>query len=90
MSEQPKRGKRLTEEQYELLVQEAERGYSDDQLTWTKLPGRPRLSEGEGHSQVLSVRLDDPLGAQLDARVEAEGRTASEITRDALRDYLAS
>ncbi len=77
----------LTDEQCERLADAAERLRPED-ITWTKLPGRPRLSEGEGHSQVLSVRLDDPLGEQLDARVEAEGRTASEITRDALRDYL--
>lgn len=82
-------GIHLTDEMLDKLADEAERGYRPDQLRWRKLPGRPRLSEGEGHSQVLSVRVDDELGADLKARAEAEGRTTSEITREALRTYLA-
>ncbi len=79
----------LTDEMLDALADAAE-NLRPDQITWTKLPGRPRLSEGEGPSSVLSVRVDDDLGAALKLRAEAEGRSTSEITREALRHYLAS
>jgi len=36
------------------------------------------------------VQLSDELLAQLDARVAREGRTRSDLVREALADYLAA
>jgi len=39
-------------------------------------------------SRLLSVSLPDELGESTDALAEAQGRTRSEVVRDALRSYL--
>lgn len=49
--------------------------------------GRPTL--GDGPAEIVPVRLDPELGEALDARVEREHSTRSEVMRRALRSYLA-
>jgi len=39
-------------------------------------------------SRLLSVSLPDDLGESTDALAAAQGRTRSEVVRDALRSYL--
>ena len=39
-------------------------------------------------SRLLSVSLPDELSATTDAVAAAQGRSRSEVVRDALRDYL--
>ena len=39
-------------------------------------------------SKLLSVSLPDDLSARTDALAERQGRTRSEVVRDALRGYL--
>ena len=43
---------------------------------------------GSSAASVESVRLDPELSEALRERAEAEGRTNSELIRDALRRYL--
>ncbi|WP_423753856.1 CopG family ribbon-helix-helix protein [Actinomyces israelii] len=47
-------------------------------------------THGTGRSPKRQVRLPEDLDAALQARIDAEQRTASEIMRDALTQYLAS
>lgn len=87
--ERTSRGTPLTEELLDRLVEEAEQGFRDDQLKVRRGPGRPRLSDGEGPSSTVNVRLDDALKGQLEERADRDGVPMSEIVRDALRKHLA-
>lgn len=71
------------------LADEAERGYSPDQLQG-KPRGRGRPPLGDRAKAVESVRLDPELRGQAAARAAGEGVTVSEIVRRALREYLHS
>lgn len=51
--------------------------------------GRPSLTEGE-ESERLSVRVPTQTRRELDKRAAAEGRSASELAREAIDRYLAS
>ena len=54
------------------------------------LRGRPTLGSNQntGESPKRQVRLPRDLSSALDARAESEHRTASDIMRDALAQYL--
>ena len=78
-------GRVLSDADVEALAHEAERGYDIEQLK-TRRRGRPML--GNGPSEIVPVRLDPELKQAVDARAEAEHRSASEIIRKALRRYL--
>lgn len=82
------RGTHLTEDLLDRLVEEAEQGFDEEQLTVRRGPGRPRLSEGEGPSNSVNVRLDDDLRRRLADRADQNGTTASAVVRDALRRHL--
>ena len=71
------------------LADEAERGYSPQQLTG-KIRGRGRPPLGERAKTVGSVRLDPELREQAAARAAGDGVTVSEVVRRALREYLHS
>ena len=71
----------VTEEQIESWVQEAEAGYDVGVL---KRRGRGRPGRGSEPSQVVALRLTVQEIADLDARAEREGKTRSEVIRDAL------
>jgi hypothetical protein len=79
-----KAGVELTEEVLERMAHEAEAGLDVSKLK--RRPGRPPI--GSGPADVVPVRLDPELRAQLTARAEEEGETASEVIRRALRSYL--
>ncbi|GAA5157823.1 hypothetical protein GCM10023321_36650 [Pseudonocardia eucalypti] len=53
-------------------------------------PGRPSLSEEPRHSPQVSFRVPEQTRRLLDERANAEGRTPSEIAREALIQYLES
>jgi len=72
-----------------LLADEAERGYTSEQLEG-KPRGRGRPPLGELVKAVGSVRLDPELRQQAAARAAADGVSVSEIVRRALREYLRS
>jgi uncharacterized protein (DUF4415 family) len=80
-------GKPITDEEIEALAAEAESGYDLDTLVARRgRRGRPAL--GSAPASVESVRLDPELRDQLLERAKAEGTTASEVIREALRSFL--
>ena len=82
-----KTGKVVTDADIEKFAAEAEAGYDVDELIARRgKRGRPTL--GSGPASVESVRLDPELRDALASRAEAEGRSTSEVIRQALRDYL--
>ncbi len=74
----------LTEQVTAPLAGQAEPGRDS-----TKLRGpRGRPSMGSAPSEALPIRLEPELRQALDERAEANNTTASEIVREALRQYL--
>jgi len=69
------------------LADEAERGYSPEQLAG-KRRGRGRPPLGTRAKKVGSVRLDPELREQAAERADVDGVTVSEVVRRALRAYL--
>lgn len=74
-------GKTVTEEQIAAWSAEAEAGYDAAAL---KKRGRGRPGRGAEPSQVVALRLTADEIAMLDARAEREGKSRSEIIREAL------
>ncbi len=71
----------VTEEQIAAWAAEAEAGYDVEAL---EKRGRGRPGRGAGPSQVIAVRLTVDELAALDARAAAEGKSRSEVIREAL------
>lgn len=74
-------GNPVTEEQITAWAAEAEAGYDVEVL---KRRGRGRPGRGAEPSQVVALRLTLDEIAALDARAKREGKTRSEVIRDAL------
>ncbi|WP_029262285.1 MULTISPECIES: ribbon-helix-helix protein, CopG family [unclassified Microbacterium] len=74
-------GSPVTEEQIAAWSAEAEAGYDAEVL---KKRGRGRPGRGAAPSQVVALRLTLDEIAALDARAEREGKTRSEVIREAL------
>jgi hypothetical protein len=82
-----KRGTRLTKERVDALAAEAEKGYDLSKAAReTVRPGRPSLDRGV--SPRISYRVARNLYARAKAKANAEGRTVSEIAREALERYV--
>lgn len=82
-----KSGQRITDSDVERLAREAEVGYDVEQLIARRgKRGRPTL--GSSPATVESFRLDPELRVQLLKRAESEGKTPSELIREALRRFL--
>lgn len=79
-----KTGLELTEEQLDRMAKEAEAGLDVSKLR--RRPGRPAM--GSGPADTLPVRLDPELRKAVDDRAAAEHTTASDVVREALRQYL--
>jgi len=75
----------ITEELIGRLADEAEAGFSPEQI---RGPGRPRLSPGQGPSAIVQVRVDDALQRRLADRAIADGTSVSTVVREALRLHL--
>jgi hypothetical protein len=78
-------GKPITDDLVAELAGKAEDGYDVDE-TLRRRGGRPPM--GTAAASVESVRLDPELSEALRHQAEMEGRTNSEVIRDALRRYL--
>jgi uncharacterized protein (DUF4415 family) len=74
-------GQPVTEEQIADWAAEAEAGYD---VATLKKRGRGRPGRGAEPSQVVALRLTLDEIAVLDARAEREGKTRSEVLREAL------
>lgn len=71
-------GERLTEDRAEQFAERAARG-----------AGRPSLTAPGQRSPALNLRIPGRTRRRLDAVALAQGRSPSEIVRDALDEYLA-
>jgi predicted transcriptional regulator len=80
------KGKAVIEEQIAAWAAEAEAGYDVELL---KKRGRGRPGRGAEPSQVVALRLTLDEIAELDARAEREGKTRSEVIREALTNSAA-
>ena len=74
-------GKPVTEEQIAAWAAEAEAGYDVEAL---KKRGRGRPGRGAEPSQVVALRLTTDEIAMLDEQAQREGKTRSQIIREAL------
>lgn len=75
----------ITDELVEQLAAKAEAGFDVDEILRRRGGRRPM---GSAAAAVESVRLDPELSEALRERAEREGRTNSDLIRDALRRYL--
>jgi hypothetical protein len=80
-----KSGVPITDEIAERLADEAEAGYD---LTPSKRVGRKSLAGADGVSPRVNFRMTTNLQARAQARAEKEGKTISEIAREALEQYV--
>ena len=71
----------VSEEQTSSWVAEAESGFDVDAL---KKRGRGRPGRGNAPSQVIALRLTVDEISELDERAAREGKSRSEIIREAL------
>jgi Ribbon-helix-helix protein, copG family len=78
-------GKVITDDFLARLTAEAEDGFDVEDIL-RRRGGRPSM--GSAPASVESVRLDPELSAALRERADREGRTNSDLIRDALRRYL--
>ena len=81
-------GTEITPEIADELAAEAERGY-DLSKGRVVLVGRPSLS-GHGSSPRLSFRIPPALYRAAKKRAKEEGRTVSELAREAVARYVTS
>lgn len=79
-------GIELTDDVIERMADEAEAGLEVSKLR--RRPGRPRM--GSAPAEGLPVRFEPELREALEERAEAEGVSAGEVVRRAVREYLRS
>ncbi|MBA2699971.1 MAG: ribbon-helix-helix protein, CopG family [Nocardioidaceae bacterium] len=79
-------GTPITEELAEELADEAEAGYD---LSHARRVGRKSLAGGDGASPRVNFRLRPDLYEQATQRASSEGKTLSELAREALERYVA-
>lgn len=80
-----KSGQPITDELIAELADKAETGYDVDEML-RRRGGRPPM--GSSAASVESVRLDPELSEALRKQAQKEGRTNSDVIREALRKYL--
>ena len=78
-------GKAITDGHVGGLAARAEEGFDVDEII-RRRGGRPPM--GSAASSVESVRLDPELSKALRDRADRDGRTSSDVIREALRRYL--
>jgi CRISPR-associated endonuclease/helicase Cas3 len=80
-----KSGTPITEELAEQLATEAEAGYD---LSGARPVGRRSLSGGSGRSPRLNIRTTVDLYEKAMAKAKREGKTVSQLAREALEKYV--
>ena len=83
-SERTRAGKSITDDLIAKLVGRAESGFDVDEII-RRRGGRPPM--GSAAAAVESVRLEPEVSQLLHERAERDGRTHSDVIRDALREY---
>ena len=84
--QEPINGVPVTEQQLAAWVAAADAGYDVDAL---KKRGRGRPGRGAEPSQVVAFRLTAEEIALIDERAQREGKSRSEVIRDALHRSAA-
>jgi hypothetical protein len=84
---QSKRGARITEKVADQLAREAEAGYD---LEHARRVGRKSLAGGDGRSPRFSFRTTPDLYEQAAVRAQREGKSLSELAREALEQYVGT
>jgi predicted HicB family RNase H-like nuclease len=79
-------GTPITDEVADALADEAERGYD---LNQARRVGRPSLAQATGKSPRINLRITEELHGRAIARAEQEGKTVSQVAREALESYFA-
>ena len=79
-----KAGVELTDEILQQMAAEAEAGLDVSKLR--RRPGRPSM--GSGPADTFPVRLEPELRKAVDDRAAKDHTTASDVVREALREYL--
>lgn len=83
-----KAGSRMTKARSESLAKEAEKGYDLSKARRVRVqPGRPSLEEGV--SPRISYRVGRGLYSKAKKKADAEGRTVSDVAREALERYVS-
>lgn len=83
-----KSGRRMSGPTVKGLAKEAERGFDLAKAKRERVdPGRPSLENGV--SPRISYRVARSLYTRAKAKAEAEGRTVSEVAREALQRYVS-
>jgi hypothetical protein len=80
-----KSGVPINDELADKLAQEAERGYD---LSLGRPVGRKSLAGGSGRSPRLNFRTTHDLYERAAARAEREGKTVSQLAREALEKFV--
>ena len=83
-----KSGTEITPEIADALAAEAERGYDLSKAKRLRV-GRPSLG-GSGASPRMSFRATPELYRAAKKRAKEEGRSMSDLAREAVRQYVAS
>ena len=78
-------GTPITEALADELAREAEAGYD---LSRARRVGRRSLAGGAGRSPRLNVRITPDLHAHASERARREGKSLSQLARDALEEYV--
>lgn len=81
------KGNPITSEYLDDVTAEAETGYNLSELTPAR--GRPSLT-GHGESPQVRFRLSTSLRDRAAERARTEGKSVSQLAREALEHYLAS
>jgi Arc/MetJ-type ribon-helix-helix transcriptional regulator len=81
-------GRVLSDTELDALADEVEAAEYDVDELKSRRRGRPRM--GSAPAEVVPVRLDPELRTALQARAGADGVSASEVIRSAIREYLDS
>ena len=83
-----KKGTKLSKAAVDKLASEAEAGYDLSTAKRQRVgPGRPSL--GAGESPRISYRVAPALFERAKKKAKSEGRTVSEVAREALQKYVA-
>lgn len=77
----------ISEADLDRMAEEAEAGY--DLQAWRRRPGRPALHPSSlGHAPRIGTRVPEPLKAEFDRLVKAEGKNTSEKLRELVEAYV--
>ncbi len=83
-----KSGRELTKREVESLAKEAEKGYELSKAKRERVKrGRPSLDKGV--SPRIGYRVAPGLYARAKKKAKSEGRTVSEVAREALERYVS-